>query len=388
MARSRILWGASLITVFLAALWAGKGLLWLVFGLTAAVPLIVVLMTRLASKKVTAELHAEMLGLKHQKVGAGLKVTNRSFLPLDRVICRVRAVNGLTGEVFRPVIRTAVPARGTVDQELTLKSRTSGGLTMEIDELSALDLFGLFRFKVKAVSDVFTFIHPDYYPLEAEIVYGESLSLDSDMYSMARAGFDPSETFAIREYRPGDRIKQIHWKLSEKLGTPVVREYGLPIQNTILLVLESGVAEGGRPDPAAMDVLGEAAFSLSQSLADKGIVHSLAFYDHRTHVLRLIEINDEGDLTANLPAFLSATPGRDSLTVLDHYMEDHEQCEFAHIVVFTPHHRPEMAGFTMTALVTEVVCEEKALGEYEDAGIRVISVSPESAAQDLVYMEI
>ncbi len=64
--------------------------------------------------------------------------------------------------------------------------------------------------------------------------------MDSDEYSMRKAGYDPSETFAIREYQPGDRIRQIHWKLTEKFDSLMVRDYGLPIQNTVLLLLETG----------------------------------------------------------------------------------------------------------------------------------------------------
>ncbi|MCQ2538114.1 MAG: DUF58 domain-containing protein [Lachnospiraceae bacterium] len=40
---------------------------------------------------------------------------------------------------------------------------------------------------------------------------------------------DPSEAYGIREYVPGDSIKSIHWKLSEKTGKTMVREYGMPV---------------------------------------------------------------------------------------------------------------------------------------------------------------
>lgn len=37
-------------------------------------------------------------------------------------------------------------------------------------------------------------------------------------------GDDPGETYDIREYRSGDSIRQIHWKLSGKLDDIMIRE--------------------------------------------------------------------------------------------------------------------------------------------------------------------
>ena len=39
-----------------------------------------------------------------------------------------------------------------------------------------------------------------------------------------RKGNDPSEIFDIREYVPGDDIRSIHWKLSSKTDTLILKE--------------------------------------------------------------------------------------------------------------------------------------------------------------------
>ena len=54
----------------------------------------------------------------------------------------------------------------------------------------------------------------------------------------------------------------------------MVRDYGLPIQNTILLLLETGYAQD-KPDPDCMDALAEALLSVSQELASQQVVHSI-----------------------------------------------------------------------------------------------------------------
>ncbi len=161
--------------------------------------------------------------------------------------------------------------------------------------------------------------------MEIGIAYGENMSLDSDEFSMVKAGFDPSETFAIREYRPGDRIRQVHWKLSEKFdelmvrdyGLPIqntilllletgyeegkqpradcmlmVRDYGLPIQNTILLLLETGYEEGKQPRADCMDALAEGILSLAQELVQQQILFCIGWQNHEEGMFSCMEIND------------------------------------------------------------------------------------------------
>lgn len=68
----------------------------------------------------------------------------------------------------------------------------------------------------------------------------------------ARPGTDPSETFSIREYLPGDPIRQIHWKLSQKNDTTMLRELGLPVAEETLLLLDTSASDDGL-DAEAMD---------------------------------------------------------------------------------------------------------------------------------------
>ena len=48
--------------------------------------------------------------------------------------------------------------------------------------------------------------------------------MESFRYSGSRPGDDPGETFDIREYREGDSIRQIHWKLTGKMDRLIIRE--------------------------------------------------------------------------------------------------------------------------------------------------------------------
>lgn len=54
-------------------------------------------------------------------------------------------------------------------------------------------------------------ILPDLYPMDADMTARPAYADDG---ASNRRGEDRSEVYQLREYRPGDDIRQIHWKLS------------------------------------------------------------------------------------------------------------------------------------------------------------------------------
>lgn len=383
MAKARILYIIWLmfIVIFFIVSESPAGLTALIISVATAV--VAVISSRIGSRGVTVAAEALLPD------GIAITASNASAVPSDNVTCRVKAENLLTGEIIERRIGASLPAKGECRRLLSVASGRCGRVEVTVNTVTVGDIFGLTGRELPQTGvSCRTFFKPSVFPIDFEILYGESLSLDSDVYSMRKPGSDPSETFAIREYRAGDRVKQIHWKLTEKLDDLVVREYGLPIQNTVLIALETGLGDGEEADPECMNALASAAASLSQALAENGVTHSFAGYDHRGAVLTCSEITNEDDLQESLPDIFSSVPGRDKLTVPDHYLEEHERCEFAHIVVFTPSHRPALESYAETGIVTEVIVSRGGGYDAGVSGINVIAVRPGEIETALAYMEI
>ena len=55
------------------------------------------------------------------------------------------------------------------------------------------------------------------------------------VYSDEESGDDPSQIFEIRDYRPGDKMQKIHWKLSAKSDSLIVKEYSEPVGFAIVI---------------------------------------------------------------------------------------------------------------------------------------------------------
>ena len=60
--------------------------------------------------------------------------------------------------------------------------------------------------------------------------------VEGDEYEKERSGDAPTEIFQIREFRPGDRMQQIHWKSSARSGELMTKEYSMPCGCKVLLL--------------------------------------------------------------------------------------------------------------------------------------------------------
>ena len=180
------------------------------------------------------------------------------------VYCTVTCENTLTGEVE---VLDFGGNRLKKSTPLTLQTSHCGALRVRVDDLLVLDPVGLFSRTVKCAATHHVVVPPVGIAVQLPTL-SSAASLDSDTYSTLKAGMDVSETYAIREYQPGDPIRSIHWKLTEKLDKVMVREFGLPVGGDVLLTLDTspvGIS------PAGMDAMAEMFFSASLALLNEGV---------------------------------------------------------------------------------------------------------------------
>lgn len=76
-----------------------------------------------------------------------------------------------------------------------------GKLEFSLRDLRVYDLFGLYGRKISCDARAYSLVLPELYPVQLSFSDRSSVELDSDEYSMHHPGDDPSETFALREYR-------------------------------------------------------------------------------------------------------------------------------------------------------------------------------------------
>jgi uncharacterized protein (DUF58 family) len=94
--------------------------------------------------------------------------------------------------------------------------------------LEASDPLGLFRYRRRRPDSEVALVLPRFTSLVARV---EVRELEASV-AAPRAG-SGTEMFGVREYRPGDPLRRIHWRSSARHGELVVREYEPPGVQTL-----------------------------------------------------------------------------------------------------------------------------------------------------------
>lgn len=156
--------------------------------------------------------------------------------------------------------------------------------------------------------------------------------MESFRYSGSRPGDDPGETYDIREYRSGDSIRQIHWKLSGKLDDIMIREKSFPVDDTVLILAEAFQAER---DPQRAETVAEVFSAVLQSFMKQKISCQAGIYDRSSGKFRLEKIRTEEDRENILYRFLRYGSDVKTPVTVQEYLKDPGTQNFANYVYIT-----------------------------------------------------
>ena len=155
-----------------------------------------------------------------------------SFLPLIRPRVRLGWTNQLTWESGES--KLTLTARKPA--ELTVPAAHCGRLVCRVEGAVCCDLLGLFPLPVRKGPERAVLILPVHLELEGkeELAAGEN----AGTVLRPRPGGGPGEDYDLREYRVGDPLRSVHWKLSSKKDELVVRETLEPQQAAIVVTYD------------------------------------------------------------------------------------------------------------------------------------------------------
>ncbi len=232
-----------------------------------------------------------------------LRITARNRMPFagGRASLRFTARNTLTGETQKErFFFTAGRAPLVISHKLS--SPACGQVALTLSKGWVCDYMGLFSLPVRLPkpSEWTVLFYPAVYCPALAVEQTAMPDGEGERYSQTKAGDDPSELFAFREYREGDRISRIHWKLSQKMGELQVKELGLPISDHILFLLE--INGSGREADALLDVFA----TLSNFLSEREVAHRVSLAGRDGDELSLWEITQAEDALPVLDALLLA----------------------------------------------------------------------------------
>ena len=187
-----------------------------------------------------------------------------------------------------------------------------GNYVFSLSQIRVYDLTGLFYFTKKGVAEAHALILPE--PAAIPVVLGERVRNffgDADTFDDLRPGYDPSETFDVRQFRNGDRLQNVHWKLSAKSDELMVKENSLPKACPVVFFLEPCQKNWKKQ-------LGGIA-SISFSLMDAGCPHFVVWHCASQKDLIRTRVDDEESYYLFLSTFMQEVDFSGDIDLVEEY---------------------------------------------------------------------
>lgn len=157
---------------------------------------------------------------------------NRLYLPFIGVMGEIHCRNMMTGEETTQSMCTALIFRGAA-LTMPFTSAHCGMLELSVKKLRIYDILGLYTKKMARPAPAHILAAPDNMLLSEEIDLTNPMQAERKTASRTLSG-----GYDLREYRPGDALRNMHWKLSAKMDEMFVKEFSENRSGETYLLLE------------------------------------------------------------------------------------------------------------------------------------------------------
>ena len=276
-----------------------------VLAASVLVPLFSILCAYGCSRKAALTLDLPAYGEKGVPLACRLSAS-----PL--IFCEVHATLNLRNALTQEEMRAEVSS----DWPVSFPVPHCGLMTVSVERAEFRDVFGLCRFVIPCPVSRQALVTADCFSAQVATDFSPSHTREDSRFSAVRIGDDFSETQSIRPYLPGDPVRQIHWKLSAKMGQTLLREIGAPQTGGLLLALAVDFEHA--PDALEASLVG--LLSASQALLEQGIAHRVSLWRRES-----IAVSSRADWERAQTLLLACSPS-----------DQPEGRSFERIAVFAP----------------------------------------------------
>ena len=159
----------------------------------------------------------------------------------DRIIGYPRLANLIRnkrGAVINEITLDQIEARDSIDKMLELIPLRRGYIYFDRTVVARVDPLGLLKKHRKISNPARLLILPRCYQVP-DILLGNSRKYQPGGLNLSTSVGDSEEFFSLRDYRPGDPVRFIHWRSYARRGEPVIKEFQDEFFSRMGLVLDT-----------------------------------------------------------------------------------------------------------------------------------------------------
>lgn len=347
MLQNKIRYLAILVTAGLLAVLYNEYFMGILFLTIAVLPFLLFALLSYIYGRVSAELVSLIhVANKGESFPVSVQLNNPTIFPVSNIGITLTYSNSFSKKHYRKEFMVSIDRRAVTTVSCNLMSEHSGNLDIGLSKVKIYDFLKMFHISRKNLGEVKVAILPKFYEISEDYLANRSgRMVESDYYSQVKKGDDPSEVFAIREYREGDKPTRIHWKLSSKQDQLMIKEFSEPLNCSVLVLIDlSNPKEENVLD--YMDAILECSLSIAYSFLQTGQLHYLAWFDEQLGACRRIRVVQERDLYEAVDLLLQSGPCREGLDAAASYLAEHPNDQYTDLFYVTG----EVCGSKLEAL--------------------------------------
>ena len=379
MRKSVITWALLIISALILYLFSnGSVTLALLAALIAVLPLSYAFL-RLSGKNIELSLKE---GETPEELSTFiLEMKNKGILPVGGVEAAAACVNLRTGETESFVIKKSLGPRRTKEIPLRLVPGHAGRHELTVGSARILDPLGIWSRRIDFEEHAGVTIMPVLFDMNM-LQAGVAAMPESDMESVRTRGAVSGDMIDIKEYLPGDPVRNIHWKLSEKTGKTLVKVLGNPVSDQYLILMDNPTELAH--DPAALDAIASVYASLIHTLRSRDVTCYAGWTDPATGRAVIRRVADDSEAAAAADEYMAVPAGiPGAFAGIRRGIADDR---YAHVVIVGSHIPDNIDAIANGCSVTVLKYGEQ--GSFTEGSMTVVGFEAATYINDTAGIEI
>ncbi len=287
-----------LLITLLVAIVAGGDFVLFLLGFELVLPVFLYLYVRYLARKIKFSMEVPATIAKGEEAQVEIHFLNEGRLPISSVTVEFTCRDAFDESTYTEIANGVIDAKGSSVVKIGMTAEYAGRLTFMVERIKVYDCFHFLCVKVPLEKEwKQMLVKPDIYQVAVEGT-SEALSMDrrGESHSTDKSGDDVSEVFGIREYRAGDTLHKVHWKLSAKTDELLVKEFSNPMKTALFIFVDFYADVKEKWSHERFDGMATILASLSHSLLLQKEEHEIFWYDAKESMLHSMKVAGEGDI--------------------------------------------------------------------------------------------
>lgn len=278
---------------------------YLAYKLSIIIPIIsiVILIINRLCIKVRISVNEKVVS-KGDNISVSIQTQNIGIFPSGEIIAYMELYYGEYSQAKKKICFSSKPFKNTVTFQVA--TEYAGNMRLICKKVELCDYFRMFKFKIQKGRRKYDIqVLPKPFPIQ--ITYNQCESheiIEADSYHPLKKGYDRTELFNVREYVPGDNLRDIHWKLTDRMGKYMVKEYSLPISVGLGIITDFTEYAINFDSVIVTDKIMEIAYSICNNVLLEGGKYNIYYFNKNNGIMDQQLIDSEEKLTESINIIL------------------------------------------------------------------------------------